>query len=180
MSRPAKFSDEIVSRAKAILLGSPNLAELRAAQAILLPARHGLSMEETAGMLGVSRSQVGAWQTRARTPRQPKRATHGGRRRQTMSLDEEKEFLAPWVEHASTAGMVIVPPLHEGLEKKLGRTIHHSQVYRMLARHGWRKVAPDTTHPKTDPIKQEDWKKNCRKWWPSTLPGPQQKGRRPV
>jgi hypothetical protein len=30
----------------------------------------------------------------------------------------------------------------------------------MLARHDWRKVAPDTRHPKSDPQAQQDWKKN--------------------
>ncbi len=35
----------------------------------------------------------------------------------------------------------------------------------LLARHGWRKIAPDTTHPKGDLLVREDWKKNspgCR------------------
>jgi hypothetical protein len=32
-------------------------------------------------------------------------------------------------------------------------------VYRLLERHGWRKVAPDTHHPKSDPAAQEEWKK---------------------
>jgi hypothetical protein len=40
-----------------------------------------------------------------------------------------------------------------------------SVVYRLLARHGWRKVAPDTRHPKSDPIAQEEWKKNSPKRW---------------
>jgi hypothetical protein len=29
----------------------------------------------------------------------------------------------------------------------------------MLARHGWRKVAPDTRHPKCNAQVQEEWKK---------------------
>jgi transposase len=62
--------------------------------------------------------------------------------------------------------MVIVPPLHEALEEHLGRKIHHSQVYRLLERHGWRKLSPDSVHPKADMAKQEDWKKNSRRWWP--------------
>ena len=33
-------------------------------------------------------------------------------------------------------------------------------MYRLLARHGWRKVAPDTRHPKSDLAVQEEWKKN--------------------
>jgi hypothetical protein len=32
-------------------------------------------------------------------------------------------------------------------------------IYRLLARHGWRKVAPDTRHPKSKPEVQEAWKK---------------------
>ena len=31
----------------------------------------------------------------------------------------------------------------------------------MLARHGWRKVEPDTCHPKRDIEAQEELKKNC-------------------
>ena len=48
---------------------------------------------------------------------------------------------------------------------------HPSVVYKLLARHGWRKVAPDTRHPKSDPKVQEDWNKNSRKsWQPSFNP----------
>ncbi|MGH8653780.1 MAG: helix-turn-helix domain-containing protein [Gammaproteobacteria bacterium] len=35
-------------------------------------------------------------------------------------------------------------------------------VWRLLARHGWRKVAPDMRHPKSDPAAQEAWKKTPR------------------
>ena len=38
-------------------------------------------------------------------------------------------------------------------------------VYRMLARHGWRKAAPDTKHPNSDPVAQEAWKKNSVRGW---------------
>ena len=40
----------------------------------------------------------------------------------------------------------------------------------MLARHGWRKVAPDKIHPKSDPNAQEDWKKNCMGAWQKKEP----------
>jgi hypothetical protein len=49
---------------------------------------------------------------------------------------------------------------------------HHPQIdpdtsayYRLLARHGWRKVTPDTRHPKSKPEVQEEWEKNSRKCW---------------
>jgi hypothetical protein len=40
-----------------------------------------------------------------------------------------------------------------------------STVYRILARHGWRKVAPDTCHPKHDAEAQAEFKKNSPKRW---------------
>jgi hypothetical protein len=55
--------------------------------------------------------------------------------------------------------MLIVAPLRAALVQQLGRPVTHSVIYRLLARHGWRKVAPDTRHPKSDPATQEQWKK---------------------
>ena len=167
MSRTARYSNQVIACAKERLGNARTLKEFRAAQAVLLPACHGLSKAQTAAALGLSTSRVGAIQAEARRPCAVPKATHGGRRRQRMTLAEEAAFLAPWVERAKTAGMIIVPPLHEALAQQLGQKIHHSQVYRMLARHGWRKVAPDSTHPKTDPDAQADWKKNSRQWWPN-------------
>ena len=142
--------------------------EFRRAQAVLLPANFGLTKAQTAAAIGLSPSRVGAIQAEARHPSQVPKATHGGRRRQRMSLAEEIAFLEPWKNEAETAGMIMVPPLHAALAGQLGKNIHHSQVYRMLTRHGWRKVAPDSKHPKSDPAVQEAWEKNSRKWWPNS------------
>ena len=76
-----------------------------------------------------------------------------------MSVEEEREFLEPWAESAADGGMLIVAPLRAALAQRLGRPITHSAVYRLLARHGWRKVAPDTRHLESDPLTQEQWKK---------------------
>ena len=69
-------------------------------------------------------------------------------------------------------GLRGVSPLRAALAQKLGRRVAASVVYRMLARHGWRKVAPDTRHPKSDSQVQEDWKKNGPKTW---QPSPNQR-----
>ena len=61
--------------------------------------------------------------------------------------------------------MVIVPPLKERVEEKLGKSVALSTIYRMLARNGWRKLAPDTAHPRGDATVREDWKKNSRGSW---------------
>ena len=168
MSRSAKFEANVVETARKLLSAAKTIREMRAAQAILLPAVFGLTREQTAAAIGLSASRIGGIQAEARNPNPQIKGSHGGRRRQTMTLEEEERFLRPWVERAASAGMVIVPPLHEALEQQLGRKIHHSQVYRMLERHGWRKLTPDSVHPKADMAKQEDWKKNSRRWWPKS------------
>jgi len=171
MSRQRLSDPLIEGRAGRAIATARTVQELRAAQSILLSATLGITLEQTAAMLGVSRASAARSQKRFREsstkgPRagQPK-ATWGGRRRALMSYQEEQDFLAPWVEKAATGGIWVVSPLRAALAQKLGRKVAATVVYRMLSRHGWRKVAPDTRHPKSDPQVQEAWKKNSRKRW---------------
>jgi len=179
MSRTAKCEPVVIETARKLLSEAKTVREMRAAQAILLPAVYGLTREQTAAAIGLSPSRVGGIQAEARDPDRPAKGAHGGRRRQMLSLEEEARFLRPWVEKAASAGMVIVPPWPQALEEQLGRQVHHSQVYRLLARHGWRKLSPDSIHPKADLAKQEDWKKNSRRWWPQFCNALRQKGKDP-
>ena len=82
-----------------------------------------------------------------------------------MSLAQEREFLEPWEKQAKEGGVLVLSPMRAALAQQLGRKVNRSVVWRLLARHGWRKVAPDTRHPKSDPQVQEAWKKNSRRIW---------------
>jgi transposase len=173
MARPRLLDAKLVEHAKWLASQAQSVEDLRCAQAVLLPAMLGATLEQTAAALGVGRATVGRCQAKVR-----KRLTHPaqldpacGRRRAAMSAEEEDEFLQPWAESAADGGMLIVAPLRAALAQKLGRPVTHSVVYRLLARHGWRKVAPDTRHPKSDPLTQEQWKKNSpMSWQPSSIP----------
>ena len=168
MARPRVVDQMVVEHARGLASRAQTLEDLRCAQAVLLPALLNATLEQTAAALGVGRASVGRYQAKVRS-----RLTHpaqldpqwGGRRRAAMSLQEEREFLEPWAEQSADGGMLIVAPLRAALAQRLGRPVTHSVVYRLLARHGWRKVAPDTRHPKSDPTVQEEWKKNSQKCW---------------
>lgn len=82
-----------------------------------------------------------------------------------MTLAEEREFLAQWAVKATLSGVLTVPPIHAALVERVGRAIPLSTTYRLLARHGWRKVRPDTKQPKSDPALQEDFKTNVPTRW---------------
>lgn len=83
----------------------------------------------------------------------------GGRRNENMSIAEEDAFIKPFLESAQDGGILEVSRIHSAYEKELGRDIKKSVVYRLLHRHDWRKIAPRTTHPKTDKDVQETFKK---------------------
>jgi hypothetical protein len=93
------------------------------------------------------------------------KAPWGGRWREHLSFEQEKEFLDPWIEKAERGGILVVPQIHTAYEERICCRVAASTIYRMLAMHGWRKVAPDTCHPKRDAQAQEDFKKNPKKQW---------------
>jgi transposase len=72
------------------------------------------------------------------------RGKYGGNRR---SFEEEAVLLSEFKECAEKGQIVEVSEIKNAYEKKAGHTIGSSQIYRVLARHGWRKVMPRGKHP---------------------------------
>jgi transposase len=167
MARPRRIDPLLVERAQMTAAGSTSMETLRQCQAVLLPALFGATLEQTAAVLGVGRATVARLQAvfRKQGTRPAAARNWGGRRQSLLTPEEEAAFLKPWLESAGTGHLVVVSPIRAALAQRLGRPVKPSVVYRLLARHGWRKVAPDTRHPKSRPEVQEDWKKNSRKSW---------------
>ena len=167
MARPIRINVKLVTKAKRTVKETDNLDEFRSALAVLLPAEVGLSLAVTASMLGVGTASVNRLQKRLGSGGVSVRSRRnwGGRRHSLLTFDEEVEFLKPWAEQAREAGILVLSPIRAALAQRVGRPIKASVVWRLLARHGWRKVAPDTRHPKNDPAVMQAWKKNFPKRW---------------
>lgn len=168
MARPRRIDPLLIKRAQETAANANSIESLRRSQAVLLPGLLGATLEQTAAALGVGRATVARLQAAFRKEKAPAAnpsANWGGRRRALLTPKEEKEFLQPWLEHAKNGGVVVVSPLRAALAQRLNRPIKPSVIYRLLARQDWRKVAPDTRHPKSKPEVQEEWKKNSRKRW---------------
>lgn len=166
MARKPKQASSAVAAAEQAVRQAQDGRALREAQAVLLPALHGLSLEDTGRLIGRSRATVVRLRSRfKRGVEQPEEPAGqwGGRRRQNMTPEEEAAFLAPFFEQAKTGGILVVAPIKAAYEEALGRKVPDSTVYRLLARHGWRKIAPRPRHPKGDPQAQQAWKKNSPK-----------------
>lgn len=163
MARKPSGTAALLDAAEQAVKRAGGARELREALAVLLPVLHGLSLEDTGRLIGRSRATVvrlrGRFKQGVEHPEQTPRQW-GGRRRQNMTQEEEAVFLAPFFEQAKQGGILVVAPIQAAYEKALGRKVPESTVYRLLARHGWRKIAPRPRHPKGDPQAQEAWKKN--------------------
>lgn len=71
---------------------------------------------------------------------------HGNRR--NMSVAEEAALLEEFQKRAEQGQVLNTREIAEAYEKAVGHPIGNSQIYRVLRRHGWRKVMPRSKHPK--------------------------------
>lgn len=167
MARPIHVDLKLVAIAKRTVKATRNLDDFRSALAVLLPAQTGLTLQQTAQVLGIGTASIHRMQTRLRMGRtfSSGKRNWGGRRQSLLTPQEEIDFLKPWAEQAQKAGLLVLSPIRAALAQRVGQPVKASVVWRLLARHGWRKVAPDTKHPKNDPRIMKAWKKNSRKLW---------------
>lgn len=165
MARTARISNDELVQARQFRDQATTATELRKALSVLLTAELNLEADKAADILGVSQRTLFRNRSSFRNQKRQPRNSWGGRRRFCLTIEQEREFLAQW-ESMATAGEVLsVPPIHAALVERLGRDIPLSTTYRLLARHGWRKVQPDTKHPKSDPVVQAEFKKKSPRLW---------------
>ena len=160
---------EHIQAARKLLKSARTADDLRLAQSVLLPLELGLSIEQTAIAIGRSSGATCTMRTRfgkvacgvVAAPRSKRQL----RNRANTNLERERQILDEVLAHAARGGVIVIPRIKPAIEAKLGKTLALSSVYRMLARQGWRKLAPDTQHPQGDPQSREDWKKNSPARW---------------
>jgi transposase len=88
-----------------------------------------------------------------------RRKPSGGRKRENMTLADEKALLTRFAKAAGAGEMLNVHDLKAAYEKAIGHETSNSTVYNLLTRHGWRKLMPRPFHPKRDIAAQNAFKK---------------------
>ena len=145
MARKSSGTDQL-DKAMLALRTAKTADELRAAQAVVLPLALGLSLKQTAQAIGRSVGTTCSLRIRfcqvGRGEREAPRGKRALRNRANVSWQREAQILEHGLKAAARAGGRIVPALQVKLEKALGKPIALSTIYRMLARHGWRKLTP--------------------------------------
>ena len=111
MARPASGDTQVLIKARRAIAQAQTVEQLRQAQAVVLPLDFGLSLADTARVMGLSRFWVCRLRRRflrGQIAGAPDAPTAGGRRRQNMTVEQEREFLAPFLSQVASGGVLVV------------------------------------------------------------------------
>jgi hypothetical protein len=148
MARKPHIAQELVQCATDAVRFAHDAHELRKAQAILLPAVFSLDLVATGTAIGRSKASVCRLQTEFRADcagANSLKKRRGGRRRQNMSPEQEAPFLEPFFQRAREGEPFSVAEIRKAYETEIGKTVPASTIYRLLARHGWRRPPANST-----------------------------------
>lgn len=160
-----------VARLAERLKRATSRSEYQRIQCVLMRATLGSSAGEIARLLGWSTATVHVMHSRWAKEGEAlfEVRPRGGRRHQYLSPEDEAALLSPFVARAKAGGMLTVIEVQRAYEERVGRTVARSTVYRLLERHGWRKVVPRPRHPKADVAAQAAFKRTPPRGTPRGL-----------
>jgi transposase len=166
MRPPRPLPESALEELTTLLKQSKDKATYQRVQCLWLRAALGLSAPQVAQALGWSLSAV--HHVQARYLRQGRAALlslgRGGRAHAHLSTAEEEQFLARFSLAATHGGVVEASPVRTAYEAAIGHTVPKSTIYRLLSRHGWRKLAPRPRHIAASETAQEAFKKSFGAW----------------
>jgi transposase len=138
-------------------------SEYQRIQCVLIRATLGSSASEIAQLLGWSTATVHVMHSRWAKEGEAifDVRARGGRHHQYLTPEQEQELLAPFVERALAGGMLTVTEVQQAYRERSGKEVARSTIYRLLERHGWRKIVPRPRHPKADLAAQSAFKKTA-------------------
>lgn len=87
----------------------------------------------------------------------------GGRRHEYLTVEEERAFVTPFFERAEKGKIATTAEIQRAFEARVGHEVEDSTIYRLLNRHGWRKLVPRPRHPQANQEAQQEFKKTLRR-----------------
>lgn len=163
MRPPKDFPPDTVVRMKELLKNTRTLADQRRIQAVLMRALDASPPERIAAVTGLSVATVRVLHSRFLREGEAcliGRPGRGGRRHSLLTAQQAADLLASHAEAASRGEVIVAGAFHRDYERLAGHKVAASTVYRLLARAGWRKVAPRPRHPRKDALAEEAFKKS--------------------
>ena len=166
MRPPQMFSTDAKRKLARLFAQASSRAEYERVLCVWLRASVGLSSQQIASVLGwhpgsVRNLQACVLRDGLSVLQQPGR---GGRHRENLTLAEEEALLADFQFSAGQGGVAEAGLVRAAYQEQVGHSVAKSTLYRLLARHGWRKLVPRPQHPDTSAAAQEAFKKSSGVW----------------
>lgn len=157
------LSSDLVEQAKAELRKISDRKVCFRLQAIISCSQH--SEKQVASVLNIDRSTIWRWIKRfAQFGVDGLRDKTKGHRPSKL-LPEEKERIRKWlIEGRTQKGNKVhwtLPLLLKEIYDVFGKKIGKTTLWYIVRRLGFRQKVPRPSHVKSDPVKQEAFKKNC-------------------
>src|SRR3989339_1128473 len=154
-----RFKEGTTERMQSLLTQSLTGTEIKKLQCILFRELKHMSAEDISELVGYSVAHIrrtwGNFRDEGESALIGEK--RGGRYNARLTTAEEKQFLEPFFEKARKAGILFVGEVQREYEKKYHTGVHHSVIYNLLHRNGWRKIVPRPSHPKSDEKKQKEF-----------------------
>lgn len=148
MAKPIEISKEEAAEIKAYRKCVRDKYTDRRLRAVQLRGE-GKRNKEVAELLDVNKRMVSEWVRKFRDggiaalDPEPK-----GGRPPKLTFEEEEELLKTFKERAEAGEIIEVSAIKRAYEAIAGSSKSHGQIYKVLKRHGWRKIKPRSRHPK--------------------------------
>lgn len=155
------FPSGTTERMEQLLKLTHSLDEYRHLQSIYFRSKYEFSAQQIADMVGLKLQTIrnihSAFLREGEAALQTK--PMGGRRQTRLSLEEEEALLATFQVEGQLGRILAIHRVWQAYQEKVGQPVAKSTVYRLLYRHGWRKLAPRPHHPQGDEKRSERFKK---------------------
>ena len=168
MGRQYIVSDKLVSFALNVIKTNTCVEDVKRALCVLLPVEFEATTDKVAYLLQINRRTVFRYRGELESimcGEEDPRDNWGGRRNSLISMEQEASFLSDWETKALKGELIDAKTIHNALVEIVGHPFALATTYNILNRNGWRKVKPDTCHPKSDPAAREEFKKKSQNYW---------------
>lgn len=165
MPKKYTFTEEQINEIKNAYEESKNTAQFRKMQCLKLRSENKKELQEIAEITGYHLKYVSQIISKyinhgLESFKKAKRVS----KRRYLSFEAEKELLDEFSKEANSGQMLVLDDIRKAYSQKAGKETSKNGIYKVLARHGWRKVMPRSKHPqKASEEAIEAYKKNHRK-----------------
>lgn len=162
MRPPKDFPPGTADRMRVLLKQAKDVAEQRRIQAVLMRASDALPPAKIAQLTALSVHSVRVIHSRFLREGEScliGRPGRGGRRHGLLSEEQSQQLLDRHAANAALGRVIVADAFKQDYERLVGHKVAASTVYRLLAKAGWRKIAPRPSHPQKNPAMEQAFKK---------------------